>query len=269
MRARRCRRYALFCACRLTFRRFTPLTARVATPKGERSAFIGATQSCPPLHSPLPSPASSPVLAVQMDLPASPPTEQQAHAAVAPGEERPMTQAFVTQGLPSDPSRRTSVLSFTSGSSGLSTSSSATAGTLSALDTPSLVHTSTLALPKPHSTVSKPPDLLPVESAPTTPAAPADGTQTGALPPLPVVLRSHQSVVRPGSSRRGSLRRRSGQGALKLSLTDDERPGKGSSRFPTLLLDDLNGDEVRYASGFGLRAMGFELTRFLVLIVVR
>ena len=223
--------------------RLSPTIARVATPKGERSAFIDATRSCPPLHSPLPSPLSSPTPAPQSDLHADPPAEQDDTDVLALVQRQPAIPVAVAQGSPPEPSRRTSVFSFTSGSSGLSTSSSATAGTSSALDTPSLVDRSILASPKPHLTVSKPPTLLPVEGEPLKPTTTTETAESEPLSPLLDGLRSRQNAARSGESRNGGLRRSSG--ALKLNLTDNERSVKGPSRFPTLLLGNVRDDEVR------------------------
>jgi hypothetical protein len=100
-----------------------------------------------------------------------------------------------------------------------------------------------LASPKPHLTVH-PPALVPEESEPITPVVPAGAAEPSTLSPSVEMLRHRLNAARPSASRNGSLRRPSAFGALKLSLTDDERAGKGPSRFPTLLLDDVNDDEV-------------------------
>lgn len=150
-----------------------------------------------------------------------------------------------------------SMASANSASSGLSNSSSVTAYT-SALDTPSTADTfNAQQPPKPHLTVSKPPHLSTVPSETTKSERPSvplitetvhsdtEEKEDGTVPPLPDMRsRTSSSASSSGSPRDKMARKRraSGQGALKLNLTDDERIAKAQSKIVNLPGRDVDSD---------------------------
>lgn len=150
-----------------------------------------------------------------------------------------------------------SMASANSASSGLSNSSSITAYT-SALDTPSTADTFNAQQPhKPHLAVSKPSHLTTVPRETTKSERPSvplitetihsdtEEKEDGTVPPLPDMRsRTSSSASSSGSPRDKMARKRraSGQGALKLNLTDDERIAKAQSKIVNLPGRDVDSD---------------------------
>lgn len=205
--------------------------------------------SCPPFHSPIPSPLLSPT-SLPSSHPRGDPFQQRQLPVTAPPTHVANAPADVT-GSPLDASFRSSSFSVASASSDLSTSSSMTAST-AALDTPSNTDAFHPHQPpaRTHApVVSQPPELLTVESALNTPVVPhitetaGSDPETGTVPPLPDVLRSRKSSTSSagrGSDRSDRRRRPSGQGALKLDLTDDERIARVQSKISVLQQADAD-----------------------------